>query len=186
MCWMCAAEDDFHPDQWTPEMLARPAASWTVSDETRAWAAAAIAQSNPNSDAASVDFSVFAGSAIDPPIDDPTLSSLTSIELADRIACLNTALATPIVFNTSNAAARLLSVQFETSMPSDQPAAYAGYTGQIGFTEAEKLQFRSVFADYEMYLNIDLQEVSGLPDADISLQHTNLESIYGGRGRFVT
>jgi trimeric autotransporter adhesin len=110
-------------------------------------------------------------------------ASLSAADLANRIACVSYGPST-LVVNISLLPPRVLTIQFQTAAPADLPAAYSGYTIWKPFTDAEKAQFLDIFAEYESYLNIDFQVVTGAADPDISLGHVNLEPDYGGRGQF--
>jgi serralysin len=81
-------------------------------------------------------------------------------------------------------APKVLSIRLETSTPADMPSAYTRYT-LSSFTTQQDAAIRAVLADIETLINVDFVEASAGADADISIMRGNLESSYGGRGRFV-
>ncbi len=181
MCYYCGLDASLHPDEWSD------AAPVSTSAWPAAWVSAWETQVTASVVGASIDTlpgPVSVASVDSPVAPDISDGGYSGDDLAIRAASVLWPLQPGFTFNTSNAPRRVLTVRFETSMPSDQPAAYSGYTQQAGFTEAERNAFRDIFAEYESYLNIDFVETTSA-DADISLQNTNLEPSYGGRGRFV-
>jgi serralysin len=106
----------------------------------------------------------------------------------DRLYAVATAVASSamdrLVRNSDQGPARNFTYQFETAKPLDMPGAYSGYT-LVAFSEEQKAIMRGIFADIQTLTNLTFTETIGAADADISLMRGNLESSYGGRGRFV-
>lgn len=81
----------------------------------------------------------------------------------------------------------VLTYQFETSYPDDFP--WDNVSAPEPFPNAEKNAIRDAIGEYERYLNVTFQEVTGDADADMSFYNaadlfTDSSIVAGGRGRF--